>query len=230
MTDWLLITRLILAHLLSDFVLQPSAWVQDRIANKAKAKSLYLHIGVTTATAFVLSGFQWLPTLIICLSHYCIDLWKAYQKNNLTFFLADQALHLSVIFLLGFSFQNQEWVAIQSLSTNQTVWVYITALLFLCQPTGIVIGKIVEPWRDEVNDPAETLKNAGVYIGILERLLVFLFVVIGKYEIIGWLVAAKSILRFKETYAPKRTEYVLIGTLLSIGTAILVGLLVKVVG
>jgi hypothetical protein len=51
-------------------------------------------------------------------------------------------------------------------------------------------------------------------------------VIIGKWEGIGFLLAAKSIFRFgdlKEAKDRKLTEYILIGTLLSFGVAIMVG-------
>jgi hypothetical protein len=74
----------------------------------------------------------------------------------------------------------------------------------------------------------DSLQNAGNYIGILERLFVFYFVISGHLEAVGFLLAAKSIFRFgdlKEAKDRKLTEYVLIGTLLSFGIAFLVGLL-----
>jgi hypothetical protein len=73
------------------------------------------------------------------------------------------------------------------------------------------------------------LNNAGKYIGILERIFIFTFVIMGKWEGIGFLLAAKSIFRFgdlKESKDRKLTEYILIGTLLSFGIAIAVGMLV----
>ena len=74
------------------------------------------------------------------------------------------------------------------------------------------------------------MQNAGNYIGILERLFIFSFIITGHFEAIGFLLAAKSIFRFgdlKEAKDRKLTEYVLIGTLLSFGIALLVGLLVQ---
>jgi hypothetical protein len=60
---------------------------------------------------------------------------------------------------------------------------------------------------------------------------VFCFILIGHFEAIGFLLAAKSIFRFgdlKEAKDRKLTEYVLIGTLLSFGVALLIGLLVQI--
>lgn len=49
----------------------------------------------------------------------------------------------------------------------------------------------------------------------------------GQFEAIGFIVAAKSILRFKDTDTAK-TEYVLAGTFLSFGIAILCGLMARI--
>jgi hypothetical protein len=63
---------------------------------------------------------------------------------------------------------------------------------------------------------------------MLERLFVFTFVITGNWEAIGFLLAAKSVFRFgdlKESKDRKLTEYILIGTLLSFGIAILIGVM-----
>jgi hypothetical protein len=76
----------------------------------------------------------------------------------------------------------------------------------------------------------ESLSNAGKYIGMLERLLVFIFIVTGHWEGIGFLLAAKSVFRFgdlKKSKDRKLTEYILIGTLLSFSIALAVGLLAQ---
>ena len=52
-------------------------------------------------------------------------------------------------------------------------------------------------------------------------------VLLGKYEAIGFLITAKSILRFRQDTEMKQSEYVLVGTLLSYGSAILLGLVVS---
>ena len=86
-------------------------------------------------------------------------------------------------------------------------------------------------WSDSLNDSHdESLNNAGKYIGMLERLFVFTFVITGNWEAIGFLLAAKSVFRFgdlKESKDRKLTEYILIGTLLSFGLAIATGLLIN---
>jgi hypothetical protein len=65
--------------------------------------------------------------------------------------------------------------------------------------------------------------NAGRFIGMLERLLVYGFVLKGQHAAIGLILAAKGFARFKELDERDFAEYVLIGTLLSVTSAVLVG-------
>ena len=70
--------------------------------------------------------------------------------------------------------------------------------------------------------------HAGKLIGTIERWLILVFILLGRYEVIGFLIAAKSIIRFGNDNR-NETEYFLAGTLLSIAIAVGCGLLVKVV-
>jgi hypothetical protein len=97
--------------------------------------------------------------------------------------------------------------------------------LLCTTPLSFLIEKATKQWQNEISKE-ETLLNAGKWIGIAERILTLTFVLIDKFEPIGFLLAAKSILRFKETDS-KKSEYVLIGTLLSFGFSVLIGLIVK---
>ena len=79
-----------------------------------------------------------------------------------------------------------------------------------------------------MNEGAEpSLPNAGKWIGILERVLVLTFVLTAQFQAIGFLIAAKSILRISvksEAHARLLSEYVLVGTFISFAIAILIGL------
>ena len=82
-------------------------------------------------------------------------------------------------------------------------------------------------WKLKEDNTEDSLQYAGKYIGIIERLLVFLFVVLNQWGAIGLLIAAKSILRFSDLSRAKDrklTEYIIIGTLLSTAIAIITGL------
>jgi len=85
----------------------------------------------------------------------------------------------------------------------------------------------LENYKIVSSDSYDSIKNAGALIGNLERILTIIFVIIGQYEAIGFIIAAKSLLRFQET-ATAKTEYVLAGTFLSFGIAVVCGLLTKI--
>jgi len=69
--------------------------------------------------------------------------------------------------------------------------------------------------------------NRGRVIGLLERALLYLFVLQGLYGAIGFVLAAKAFTRFKALDDRSFAEYVLIGTLLSACMALAVGGAVK---
>lgn len=70
----------------------------------------------------------------------------------------------------------------------------------------------------------------GMTIGYSERLLTIIFVIFNQYTALGLIIAAKSILRFPSgetgSKVHKESEYVLVGTMLSLVFGILNGLLV----
>jgi hypothetical protein len=69
--------------------------------------------------------------------------------------------------------------------------------------------------------------NRGRIIGILERVLLYSFVLQMQYGAIGFVLAAKAFTRFKALDDRPFAEYVLIGTLLSASLALLNGGLVR---
>ena len=67
---------------------------------------------------------------------------------------------------------------------------------------------------------------------MLERFLTLTFILLNQYAAIGFLLAAKSVFRFGELKNPtdrKKTEYILIGTLLSFALTIIVGITVRLI-
>ncbi len=230
----LLLLRLLISHLFTDFVIQPSSWVKDRKLNKWRSTRLLLHVTVTTLFAYLFSGLYscwWLP-LVIFVSHYLIDLCKSYLPDNFSYFIADQLLHVAVIILIWLRIEGQ-WpdlsATVSELTLNNRFWILTFGYLLVTWPMGIVIGIATAPWRDELDTTMqgkEGLANAGKWIGICERILILTFVLTAQYTAIGFLITAKSILRFgeKDKNAEKKTEYILVGTLLSFMASVLLGM------
>lgn len=228
---YLWLVKLILSHLLTDFILQPNKWIQTRNEKHFGSFHLYLHGFVTALLAWLFIGWQyWAVALIILISHILIDGWKSYRGESLLYFIIDQLLHFIVIISCWlYIFFNWTDVAMtwQEISTNAALWKMATGIIFLTMPAGILIGKMTKHWRQNIAD-AESLDNAGRWIGIAERIIIVIFVINNQYSAIGLLVAAKGIIRFNEKDRPEiKTEYLVIGTLLSIGVAIVTGLIIR---
>ncbi|HEX2619939.1 MAG TPA: DUF3307 domain-containing protein [Phototrophicaceae bacterium] len=226
---WLL--KLIVSHLLTDFVLQPKSWIDDRNRNHFASTKLYLHGIVTAVVALIFIGVEyWMVASIILVSHTIIDGWKSYRREAIIYFIIDQLLHFIVIVACWyFLFVSKSALlnAYHSVALNNKFWMLITAVIFLTTPAGILIGQLTKGWREKISNPA-SLANAGKWIGIIERLIVFIFVMLGQYAAISLLIAAKGIIRFNEKDRPEvKTEYLVIGTLMSIGIALLVGQAVR---
>jgi hypothetical protein len=226
---WLI--RLLAAHLLTDFVLQPRKWVDARRQLHLKAKEFWWHISLTAAVAAWFTGFDtwWVP-MAIFISHGFIDWWKSYRKESVLYFSIDQILHLLAIFLIWqlrfIDFvMPLKWMKFYHFIPQ--FWIIALGVVFLTNPVGIMIGMVTKPFRNKIeNHGSESLENAGTWIGMLERLIIFFLVLIGKYEVIGLLIAAKSIIRLKDG-DQKMGEYVLIGTLISVSVAIVTGYIVS---
>jgi len=241
----IILLKLILAHFIGDFLLQPASWVKKKEKFRLKSPVLYLHILIHGILILILlwDFSYWTLALTVMVTHGAIDVIKLYNQNHhnkTKWFVADQLLHIASIALIFFILIQPQW-KIGTITASPVFWIYITALLFITLVSGIIIQELLRKWSDELTDvkekkgkihPNESLKNAGRYIGILERLLTFLFIIIGQWEAIGFLLAAKSVFRFgdlKESKDKKLTEYILIGTLLSFGIAIITGIMVNYV-
>jgi len=223
---WLI--KLILAHLLTDYVLQPTTWIENRNKKHFQSVYLYVHGLLTAIVALLLIGIDyWWVILIILVTHTLIDGWKSYQPNETKYFLIDQCLHLLVILVCWYiAFLNAEdVVAAWDVINTKDIIILITAYVFVTFPVSILIGQLTKKWREQIAD-APTLGNAGKWIGIIERIVILTLVFNHQYAAMGLLITAKSLLRFSEANrAEIKTEYLLIGTLISITIAILTGLI-----
>lgn len=259
-----LLLRLLVAHLLTDFVFQPTNWINDKKQRKIASRKLPMHIVVTTVFAYVFSGqySNWIIPLVIFVSHYTIDIIKVYLKEKFIYFILDQLAHVLVIVALWVTIEDKwnnltPWF--NALAGNNNFWVLAGGYLFVSWPLGIIIGLATQRWRNQIALEQEKsrrdlpkgtaadnllsyniedvmkeeqglgLASAGKWIGICERMLILTFVLMQQYTAIGFLMTAKSILRFseKEANTQLKTEYVLVGTLVSFTSAAMIGVLLR---
>lgn len=223
--------KLILAHFIGDFVCQPNTWVNHKEKHKHSSKYLYFHILVHFIALVVLLQFNfsyWIGIILITVSHFLIDLAKLHlndRTNNRLLFVLDQLAHFIVIGL-ALSIYYPFKVELHFIFDAKTL-LLITSLVCLTQVSSVVMKTIISKWDLKDFDNESSLNDAGAYIGILERLFVFMFIITDHWEGVGFLITAKSVFRFGDLSKAKDrklTEYVLIGTLLSFGLAILFAL------
>jgi hypothetical protein len=220
--------KLFLAHILGDFVFQPDSWVIHKVQHKQKSVFLYLHLLIHLVCLLVLLGFDLKYSsgiVIIIVSHYIIDLAKLHFQNKFkqgSLFFLDQLAHIVIILWVIHMYQS--FTVSFGYLYSTPVLLFLTAIFFVTFVTAIIIKNLLGNWKFIEQSRNESLKNAGKYIGMLERLFIFGFVLLHQYAAIGFLIAAKSIFRFSDLSRAKDrklTEYILVGTLLSVVLAIL---------
>jgi hypothetical protein len=233
--DYDILLRLLTAHLLGDFFLQFNKWVDDKNKKKIKSLYLYFHCILHGLLAYLLlfDFSNFLFPIIIMITHLFIDILKIYFLKDERFgFFADQIFHLLIIVFLWIIISNQFnqfYNLISNIFNKKKFWLIVSSYLFIFKPASMIISGFVRKWdKEKINK--NSLKDAGKWIGYLERFLTLTFILFGQFEAVGFLLAAKSVFRFgdlKEQKEIKFTEYVLLGTLSSFTIVIFIGILVK---
>jgi hypothetical protein len=210
------LAALLFAHVIADFVLQTSRMV----ATKRQPLTMALHGVIVMATSAVSLGSlsPWLVALTA--AHLIADSAKTFSgRQGIWPFLADQAAHAATILALAI-FQPDLWA--QGLwsawSLVPPLMTLAAGLILATRAGGFAVGLLMAPWAAQA--PAG-LPNGGRLIGQLERGLIYVLVLTGQAAGIGFLIAAKSVLRFSDTRDDRLiSEYVIIGTLASVTWAI----------
>jgi hypothetical protein len=230
----LIFWKVLLAHLLADFLFQP-----DSIAkNKKNIKFLLLHILIF----FSLSFFFLLPNItsaviffliLLSIFHGVVDFLKEnlqtrFHNKTILFFVGDQLVHLVGIAIFVEIVQKsyfKKWGDfIHSAWENPKIFIIASFTVLIVFGGGYLTGLICKGFFNNFLKRGEKLglENAGRYIGIFERTLIMIAILIGRYEFIGFLIAAKSIARYPEISKEIAfAEYFLVGTLTSVTIAIL---------
>lgn len=253
MPDYNLLIRLLIAHAISDFALQPKKWASEKDQFGFFSRYFYYHIGVTGVMTYLacasVEGWNCIVlALVLTAFHFAIDSskylifsWhKTRSKKDITLpgFLIDQLVHLLVITLVWLQYTGQFAQfgdVLEKWSQNEKMWIIVLGLTAVTFPASIFTHIILTKWnligKEGKKDKRKFSRNeSGKWVGIVERLLIYCFIIIGRYEIIGFLIAAKSIFRYQEIKTDddqRRIEYLITGTMISFCIAIACGLPVR---
>lgn len=227
--------RLLLAHVIGDFLFQTQKWCAEKLGQGLRCKALYFHSGIILILSWIAiwSWSAWWIAVIIGLSHLLIDALK--KKNNLCSFVLDQLAHIIcliiIAYITGLLLENG-MVAYGTVPLEANAILYALVFLVNAKPSNILIKHLLDAYSvrnknsDSIGKNSNDEIKSGKLIGNIERWLIIIFVLCGQYDAIGFLIAAKSIIRYKEGDTEK-TEYVLTGTLLSVFIAVISGLFLK---
>ncbi|HXW91277.1 MAG TPA: DUF3307 domain-containing protein [Terriglobales bacterium] len=234
----------LLAHLLGDFPLQFSSMVRGKgPGSRAYFAHGGLHFLVLTLCIAIFTGAQlltsrwfWIVGSLYITVHLLVDLAKQGLLNRAkvdttAILIVDQVLHVCTIVLFAWFFTRPSWPSLRSQfswsgATGERVLEAAIVYVAVVFVGGYLIRYLTRSLTAGIQKPGETteqITNAGMYIGWLERFLVLTAIIVQSPSMVGLILTAKSIARFPEL-KERFAEYFLIGSLLSVGLAVLGGL------
>ena len=198
---------------------------------------------------FVPHGLLIGSALVTLAANVAGSLWDRHRGERNAGHLILGVLHLIALSVLlsragGVVFRPELLIMVQHLGTWSTFGFFLTGLfdlhalkigfglLLAANEANLAIRAVLGGLQLKPGRTGGTAIDVGEYnrgrvIGLLERVLIYCFVLSGQFGAIGFTLAAKGFTRFKELEDRGFAEYVLIGTLLSSGLAMGVGVLVR---
>ncbi len=203
----LVMLRLLLAHMLGDFVTQPLVLV----AMKRKGwRGIIIHSAIVTAFTAALAWEQfprwWVWTLLLGLSHAFIEQFRTFHvkdgsRGGLYYFLLDQAAHLGVIAFIAAVSVNWRPAELASIfngtaSVESRLIVYLIALVFLVWSAPVfeaeTVATLIGCNEDNVGGNSVRIRSVDRLLGALERLATVSLVLAGCF----YLAPVSLLLRF----------------------------------
>ena len=239
----MIIAILISIHLLADFLFQTSAYSEKK---RKILKSLLLHCLIY----FIVFEIVLLPILqfkkafllgmIISVLHFFINftknkLEKSFPQRRLQIwiFSINQLIHFALLIGMNYIFNLENSVSnlylkLEGYENFKTIILYISVFSIIFEPASVLIRKLFISISPKTYPKAysEELK-AGNIIGKLERTIIAILLLNNQFGVIGFVLTAKSIARFKQMEDKNFAEKYLIGTLTSFLIVLVTVLILK---
>ncbi len=236
---------LVASYFIGDFMIQ----IKIGEGSKWQALIIPIHGALVAGWSYVLCGAWklWEIPLLVLVTHIFIDyIERIFGRENVFEFFLFQAIRLAVsiliaLFIVSLQIQiNLFWFAQFGLSYFKSI-IFLAGFTFSIFGGNSLIGIVVKPFIPQIEKEAYKLrkgvgkgvgglKGGGQLIGQMERFLIFLFIMIEQPTAIGFLITAKSILRFgeiKDHHQRMLAEYIIIGTMASFAYGISISYLTK---
>jgi uncharacterized protein DUF3307 len=232
----------LLAHLCADFPLQFDSIMS---AKKHGPKGFMAHGAIHLAAVLIAltlftqdaiwSLFPLSLLLAYVILHLILDylkqvyLRKRHLQDSTGPFIIDQALHLLTAVALTWVLTGATWANVTATAhwndyLRRNILLLAVTYVAVVFAGGYLVRSMTRSLTEAMPAPEgedkDALRNAGLYIGWLERFLVLTALLVQSPAMIGLILAGKSIARLGELKGPKFAEYFLIGTLLSVSLAL----------
>jgi hypothetical protein len=234
-----ILLALLLAHLAGDFLLQRRRVIEGKRLGRWQA---YLEHGLVhllcLAVAWLLFAVEAVPWswvasafALVVASHLVIDWLKCRLAGGreALVFIMDQTAHFGVLVIAAWWLSGRpDWLmdlqAFWQASAGSIGWLLVSYLLVVVV-CGWLNRMLLHSMLPEDSDEVAGLEKAGLYIGWLERFLMFSAFLVQAWAALGLVLAAKSVFRFESLRRQREhAEYFVIGTLLSVSQVVAVGM------
>ena len=227
----MIVAILISIHLLADFLFQTSAYSEKK---RKKLKPLFLHCFIY----FIVFEIVLLPILqfkkaillgmIISTCHFLTNFTKnklekscPQRRLQIWIFSINQLIYFALLIGMNYIFNLENsvsnlYIKLQEYENFKTIILYISVFSIIFEPASVFIRKLFTSISPKTYPKAnlEELK-AGNIIGKLERIIIAILLLNNQFGVIGFVLTAKSIARFKQMENRDFAEKYLIGTLTS---------------
>ena len=223
-----LLVKLLFVHFTADFLLQFDFLARGKERHGLASWHVWVHVALHGVLVHVVLQTWWI-TLVTLLTHGLIDAAKISMpetgKGRMWFFL-DQAFHLAVVGVIWLIGQNAVYPALPAWFE---AWLLpITGAVVLTKPGKYLVGVFLSHWTPSTARRDFPFCGPDPLVGMVERLVEFLLVLLGWWQAALLLSASKMVAqqtgRFRSPDAQVR-RFDLIGDLASLGLAWAVALL-----
>jgi len=235
----LLLLQLYLAHVVADFLVQPGWVVRNKRRPHGFAAHAALHVVAACAAVNIgLTARLFLGIVALAVAHVVLDDVKnRFANDGPIAFAVAQAAHLLAVGVTAV-WMTTSWAGAIDLmaqaARSKRLYLYVSSYVAVVFGGGSVVQKVTQSFLDQIHANVAASKpgllNAGKYIGWVERFLILTFVLAGYDAAVGLLLAAKAVVRYPEIKEDTKShfaEYFLIGTLTSVGLALVAGIAIR---
>src|SRR5690606_552432 len=135
---------------------------------------------------------------------------RVFAYKGILLFAIDQLLHIGILTAIVLYKSEYPLLNLVQKVDEIKLLVYTISILFIVFVSPVMMKQFVMKWESESRTYSKqeiTLRDAGLIIGVLERLMIVGFIQVDFLAGIGFLLAAKSIFRFGDLANAKDIKF-----------------------